>query len=70
MSAIDFENLIDYVHRQTLFKYDDGRLWFYVTGKDITLGEVAEAVSKGDENLIKKLIEDGQLVVSKTIRDI
>lgn len=70
MSAMDFENLVDYAHRQALLKYDDDRLWFYVTDKNITLGEVAKAVSMGGENLVKKLVEDGSLEVYKTIRDI
>ena len=66
-----FDNLKDYANKDQLLKYDDGRLWFYLTPDSIcTLGELAHIVHSGDQPGMLRLIHGGYIQVKESIKDI
>ena len=66
----DLERLVDPADRRQLYPYDDGRLWYFVKNPSLTLGEVAHAALTEDLERFKKWIQEGEVEIYKSIRDV
>lgn len=66
----DLERLVDPADRKQIYLYDDGRLWYLVKSPALTLGEVAHATLTGDLVKFEKWVQDGEVKVYKSIRQI
>jgi hypothetical protein len=70
LNAGNFDDLTGYAHRSALIHLDNVESWFYLTDGNIQLERLAFAVFTGDAEFIKDLVINGQLLITKTVRDI
>ena len=65
-----FESMIDYAGREQLTPYNDGRKWFYLRDHTERLEQIAGAAYTGDMDFLKRLVEEGKLLITGTIDNI
>ena len=66
----DLERLVDPADKSQLYPYDDGRYWYLVKSSSLTLGEVAHAALIGDLEKFEKWVQNGEVEIYKSIRDV
>ena len=70
MTAEEMDELVDYAHRSSLLKYNDGRLWYFLTDEAVPLGQLAWAVTNNKVELLKTLAAGNGIFITKSIRNI
>jgi hypothetical protein len=70
LTVEELEEMLDFADKETLSRYDDGRLWLYLKDDTISLGLIAYAVIKGQYLFLNQLYKDGKIVIADSIKDI